>query len=92
MLDFPGLAKKHIGLFEAGGVFAIQRIDETSPDDYTDEDAVRDVVAMARQGDCEAIAILHLEGWSVNAKSHIEFVEQLHSRSPVALSTDSLTE
>ena len=79
MLDCPELAKKHIGLFEAAGVFAIQRIDETAPGDYTDEDAVRDVVAMARQGHCEAIAMLHLEGWSVTAKAHIEFVEQLHS-------------
>lgn len=77
-LEFPELEKKHIGLFEAEGVFSIQRIDETAPEDYSDSDAVRDVVALARKGDREAIAMLHIEGWSVKEKAHIEFVEQLH--------------
>jgi hypothetical protein len=72
------LASRHIGLFEAQGVLAIQRIDETAPDDFTDEDAIKHVITMAKLGNREAILALHLEGW--NAKSDmIDGVIQLHA-------------
>jgi len=78
LLQFPELAQKHIGLFESGGMLAIQRIDESCPEDYSDEDAIRDVVSLARQGNLEAIAILHLEGWAATKKAEIGYIAKLH--------------
>jgi hypothetical protein len=77
-LGFTTLAEKHIGLFECEGAFAIQRIDETAPDGYTDDEAIRDTIELAKQGNLEAIAALHLEGWSLSRKDHVKYIKELY--------------
>lgn len=90
MFDFTELRGRHIGLFTRSGVYNIQRIDETAPDYYTDEDAIREVVSLARSGHQEAIAILHLEGWRTDEKEQIEFIKSLHESNASATDLDTL--
>lgn len=72
------MAKHHIGMFLVDGVLMIQRINETAPEDLTDNKALEIVIQKAAEGNEEAAAMLHLKGWHAEDVETIDQILKLH--------------
>lgn len=65
-LAMPDLTEFHANLFNCEGRWEIQRDDESSPDSYSDCDALAAIIAAATSGNRDAIHALYLDGRPIN--------------------------